>query len=83
MVNLGENLPITNISWIESAIFCNLLSKKENLKPFILLIILNLRFSICYQMDTDLTEAEWEYVISQPNKLGKNVLFILGGTLKN
>ncbi len=68
----GENLPITNISWIESAIFCNLLSKKENLKPFYIIDNFKLKgFNLLSDGYRLPTEAEWEYVISQPNKLGK------------
>jgi formylglycine-generating enzyme required for sulfatase activity len=70
----GENLPITNISWIDSAIFCNLLSKKENLDPFYIFENSKLKgfnlLSTGYRLPT---EAEWEYVISQPNKMGKKI----------
>tara|TARA_B100001059_G_scaffold201899_1_gene209527 strand:+ start:5053 stop:6936 length:1884 start_codon:yes stop_codon:yes gene_type:complete len=68
----GDNLPVTNIDWIQAAIFCNKLSKKEGFKPFY--IIKNSKIigfdtsSKGYRLPT---ESEWEYVISLPDKGGK------------
>ena len=68
----GDDLPITNITWIMAAIFCNELSKKEGLKPFY--IINNsklLGFDISSNGYRLPTESEWEFVISMPNANGE------------
>ena len=68
----GDDLPVTNITWIQAATFCNELSKKEGFKPFY--IINNFKIlgfdisSTGYRLPT---EAEWEYVISIPDNDGK------------
>ena len=68
----GDDLPITNITWIMAAIFCNELSKKEGFKPFY--IINNsklLGFDISSNGYRLPTESEWEFVISMPNANGE------------
>ena len=67
----SDNLPVTNITWIQAAMFCNQLSKKEGFKPFY--IINNeklLGFDLSSRGYRLPTESEWEYVIGLPNKSG-------------
>ena len=68
----GDDLPVTNITWIMAAMFCNELSKKEGFKPFY--IINNsklLGFDISSNGYRLPTESEWEFVISMPNIKGE------------
>ena len=67
----SDNLPVTNITWIQAAMFCNKLSKKEGFKPFY--IINNeklLGFDLSSRGYRLPTESEWEYVIGLPDKSG-------------
>lgn len=65
----AQNMPITNVSWIEAAQFCNWLSAQEGLKPFY-------KFSgnrfAGYTASANgyrlLSEAEWEWLARQAGR---------------
>lgn len=65
-----SNHPVTSISWLEAAAFCNWLSSKENFTPFYQITTQGL---IALNENADgyrlLTEAEWEWLA---RKAGKN-----------
>ena len=68
----SNNEPITKITWLQAAQFCNKLSIKEGFKEFYIiqnnkLIGFNVS-SLGYRLPT---EAEWEYVISEPKSNGQ------------
>ena len=70
--NTSNNEPITKITWLQAAQFCNKLSIKEGFKEFYIiqnnkLIGFNVS-SLGYRLPT---EAEWEYVISEPKSNGQ------------
>jgi len=59
----GANLPVTGVTWLEAAAFCNWLSAREKLRPFYVLqnnryLGINARAD-GYRL---LTEAEWEWL---------------------
>ncbi len=63
------NFPVSNVSWIEAAAFCNWLSKKEKLEEFY--VIKNGKL-IDFKENANgyrlLTEAEWEWLSRKANK---------------
>jgi len=73
----SDNKPVVNITWIQAALYCNWLSKKENFEPFYKikdgkLVKINFQSS-GYRMPT---EAEWSWVSRSDN--GKMLKFPWG-----
>ena len=77
----SDNKPVVNITWIQAALYCNWLSKKENFEPFYKikdgkLVKINFQSS-GYRMPT---EAEWSWVSRSdkvPEYISKNIFQIL------
>tara|TARA_B100000287_G_scaffold434844_1_gene500607 strand:+ start:454 stop:2337 length:1884 start_codon:yes stop_codon:yes gene_type:complete len=68
----NDNEPVTKITWLQAAQFCNKLSVKEGFKEFYViqkdkLIGFNIS-SLGYRLPS---ESEWEYVISEPTTNGQ------------
>ena len=67
--SVNINFPVSNVSWIEAAAFCNWLSKKEKLEEFY--VIKNGKL-IDFKENANgyrlLTEAEWEWLSRKANK---------------
>jgi len=70
----ARNLPVSNVSWIEAAMFCNWLSDKEELLPVYLIIDGRLK-SVNESADgyRMLTEAEWEWLARKAGKKKQSV----------
>lgn len=78
-----NNLPVTNISWQEAALFCNWLSQKEELQPFYRtsngkITGFNLN-SEGYRMPT---EAEWSWTARKSIKSSKLLKYPWGDKFK-
>lgn len=71
--------PMSNITWLKAAQFCNWLSRQENLKPFYEIAdnrLLAFNNTDGYRL---LTEAEWEWLARKANKI-KQTTFVWGDT---
>ena len=76
----SDNKPVVNITWIQVALYCNWLSKKENFEPFYeikdgKLVKINYQ-SNGYRLPT---EAEWSWVSRSDN--GKMLKFPWGNEM--
>ncbi|USG61904.1 SUMF1/EgtB/PvdO family nonheme iron enzyme [Sneathiella marina] len=68
---VAQNIPVTNISWIEAARFCNWLSKQEGLTPFYKFSGSRFTgFTASANGYRLLSEAEWEWLA---RKAGRQV----------
>jgi formylglycine-generating enzyme required for sulfatase activity len=65
----ADNFPVTSITWLEAATFCNWLSKRDRLEPFYQLAGKRLKGINAkangYRL---LTEAEWEWLARKAGK---------------
>jgi formylglycine-generating enzyme required for sulfatase activity len=75
-----KNKPVTNISWLEAAQFCNWLSQKEGLTPVYQIKnnqLMGINKSDGYRL---LTEAEWEWLARKSGKKQQST-FVWGDDL--
>jgi formylglycine-generating enzyme required for sulfatase activity len=70
--SVGDDFPMHTISWYDAIVFCNALSRRDDIEPFYDITILQQRVGSVSIMNADITilggpgyrlatEAEWEY----------------------